>query len=138
MPATQFQGPDGQPLTLAAFKGKPVLVNLWATWCGPCVREMPSLDRLAAKSGDKLQVVAISQDSPQAQDPVPAWWANAKLSTLKLYRDPKTDLGFEFGGGMLPTTVLYDAQGREQWRFFGGMDWESMRAREMLAQGGVS
>ncbi len=133
MPREGFKDAVGKPVTLAAFKGQPLLVNLWATWCGPCVKEMPSLDRLAARARGKLRVVTISQDSPQAVDPVPGWWAQHKLANLELYRDEKTDLGFAYGGGMLPTTVLYDAQGREVWRILGGMDWDGPRAATLLA-----
>ncbi|MEP6784222.1 MAG: TlpA disulfide reductase family protein [Sphingomonadales bacterium] len=132
LPTESFTAPDGKPVTLAAFKGKPLLVNLWATWCAPCVKEMPSLDRLAAKSVGKLQVLVVNQDSAkQATDPVPAWWAKAKLANLAMYRDAKNELGFAFGGG-LPMTVLYDAQGKEVWRVNGGMDWDGAQAKELL------
>ena len=135
MPADRFTTPDGKPVTLAAFKGQPLLVNLWATWCGPCVKEMPSLDRLAAKSKGKLRVLVVNQDSKkQATDPVPAWWAKARLANLELYRDAENNLGFAFGGGMLPTTVLYDAQGKEVWRVAGGMDWDGAKAGALLGE----
>ncbi|PMW91389.1 thioredoxin, partial [Pseudomonas sp. FW215-R2] len=61
-PTVSFEGPDGKPMTLAAFTGKPVLVNLWATWCGPCVKEMPTLDAAAAT----IPVATISQDKDRA------------------------------------------------------------------------
>lgn len=132
LPTESFAAPDGKPVTLAAFKGKPLLVNLWATWCAPCVKEMPSLDRLAAKTKGKLKVLTVNQDSEkQASDPVPAWWAKAKLANLEQYRDAKNELGFAFGGG-LPMTVLYDAAGKEVWRVNGGMDWDGAKAAEML------
>ncbi len=135
MPTDAFADPDGQPVTLASFKGKPLLVNLWATWCGPCVKELPSLDRLAAKAGDKLTVLIVNQDSKkQATDPVPSWWAAHKPATLKLYRDDQNGLGFAYGSGQLPTTVLYDAQGKEVWRIVGGMNWEGPRANTLLAE----
>ncbi len=133
MPGDGFRSPDGKPLTLAAFKGQPLLVNLWATWCGPCVKEMPSLDRLAARTQGKLRVLTISQDSTkQALDPVPVWWAKAKLANLQPYRDGENNLGFAYGGGMLPTTVLYDAAGKEVWRVTGEIDWDGARATELL------
>ncbi len=134
MIADKFTGPDGKAVTLAAFKGQPLLVNLWATWCVPCVKEMPSLDRLAARTRGKLRVLTVNQDSAkQAVDPVPGWWTRAKLGNLELYRDADNNLGFAFGGGVLPTTVLYDAQGKEIWRISGGMDWDGARANTLLA-----
>lgn len=134
MPKDGFAAPDGKPVKLADFKGQPLLVNLWATWCAPCVKEMPSLDRLAARTKGKLRVMVVNQDSAkQAADPVAGWWAKAKLSNLEPYRDAENNLGFAFGGGLLPTTVLYDAQGKEVWRIAGGMDWDGPRANTLLA-----
>jgi thiol-disulfide isomerase/thioredoxin len=135
-PKDLFAAPDGKPIGLAAFKGKPLLVNLWATWCGPCVKELPSLDRLAARAPNKLKVLVVNQDDPKGQpkDPVPDWWAEHKLTNLELYRDQKNNLGFAYGGGMLPTTVLYDAQGKEVWRIIGTLDWEGPRANTLLAE----
>ncbi len=133
-PKDMFAAPDGKPVSLAAFTGKPLLVNLWATWCGPCVRELPSLDRLAGRAGDKMTVLVINQDSKaQAIDPVPGWWAEHRLSNLALYRDDRNNLGFAYGGGMLPTTVLYDARGREVWRMIGSLDWDGPRAKDLLS-----
>jgi thiol-disulfide isomerase/thioredoxin len=133
-PTEAFNGPDGKATTLAAFIGKPFVVNLWATWCGPCVKELPSLDRLAVRAGGKLQVIVVNQDdSKQAIDPVPAWWAAHLLPHLALYRDSPNALGFAYASGMLPTTVLYDAKGKEVWRVIGGMDWDSARANKLLA-----
>lgn len=135
MPKDMFRAPDGRIVTLADFKGQPVLVNLWATWCGPCVKEMPSLDRLAARTKGKLRVLTVNQDAAkQAVDPVPDWWAKAQLKNLELYRDAENNLGFAYGGGLLPTTVLYDAEGKEVWRVMGGMDWEGPRANTLLAE----
>lgn len=134
-PKDSFNGPDGKPTTLAAFTGKPHLVNLWATWCGPCVKELPSLDRLAVRAGGKLQVLVINQDdTKQAVDPVPAWWAAHPLPHLALYRDGPNALGFAYASGMLPTTILYDAKGKEVWRVIGGMDWDGPRANTLLAE----
>ena len=61
-PATAFNDPDGKPTSLKAFAGKPTLVNLWASWCAPCIKELPTLDRLAQAKDGKLNVVAVSQD----------------------------------------------------------------------------
>ena len=134
MSADAFTDPSGRPTSLAAFRGQPLLVNLWATWCAPCVKEMPALDRLAARAKGKLRVLVVNQDSArQAVDPVPAWWSEHKLTSLELYRDPKNDLGFAFGGG-LPVTVLYDAAGREVWRVNGGLDWDGAEAKAALTR----
>jgi thiol-disulfide isomerase/thioredoxin len=130
-PATGFTAPDGKPVTLAAFKGKPLLVNLWATWCGPCVKEMPSLDRLAKRGAGKLQVVVVNQTDDAAA--IAKWWAPRQLTNLAAYRDEAGKLGFDFETGVLPTTVLYDAEGKEVWRIVGGMDWDGARANMLLA-----
>jgi thiol-disulfide isomerase/thioredoxin len=134
-PKEAFAAPDGKPTSLAAFTGKPYLVNLWATWCGPCVKELPSLDRLAVRAGGKLTVLVVNQDdSKQAVDPVPAWWAAHPLPHLALYRDGPNALGFAYASGMLPTTILYDANGKEVWRVIGGMDWDGAKANKLLAE----
>ncbi len=130
-PAIPFQTPEGAETTLAAFKGKPVLVNLWATWCAPCVAEMPTLDALAAKTGETLTVLTISQDLEPEK--VPAFMAEKGYKRLGAYTDAK--LGFSTGyQANLPTTILYDAQGRELWRIAGGMDWTSKAAWTLVGE----
>src|SRR5712691_4256634 len=83
-PETGFTDADGKPVSFADFKGKPVVVNLWATWCQPCLREMPSLDRLQAKFDDKLAVAAVSEDRGGAQRVGP-FVATLGLHKLKIY-----------------------------------------------------
>jgi thiol-disulfide isomerase/thioredoxin len=131
-PTTAFTAPDGKLVTLAAFKGKPVLVNLWATWCGPCVKEMPSLDRLGKRGAGKLVVLTVNQTDDAAA--IAKWWAPRQFTTLAPYRDEAGKLGFAFETGVLPTTVLYDADGKEVWRIVGGMDWDGPRANTLLAE----
>ncbi|MEA3049149.1 MAG: hypothetical protein QOG84_985 [Sphingomonadales bacterium] len=132
-PQTEFLDPDGQSTSLAELEGKPVLVNLWATWCGPCVQEMPTLDKLAAAEGGKLQVVAVSQDMGGAEK-VDAFFAKRKFSTLEAYRDPKLQLMKDLGVEILPTTILFDAEGREQWRVSGPLDWRGPEAAALLKE----
>ena len=132
MPTVAFEAPDGKRVTLAKFKGEPLLVNLWATWCGPCVAEMPTLDALAERHAGKLQVLVVSQDINREK--VDGWWARKSFKQLEKYLDTKSDLGFAFGTGMVPTTVLYDTQGKEVWRVIGGMDWDGPRANTLLAE----
>ena len=127
-----FLDPAGKPVTLAAFRGKPLLVNLWATWCAPCVREMPTLDRLAVRETGKLQVLVISQDLDGAAKVTP-FFEKGKFAALEPYLDP--DLRFSTGYGVnLPTTILYDAQGKEVWRVSGDMDWDGETARSWIAE----
>lgn len=132
-PTYRFLDPAGKPTTLAAFRGKPVLVNLWATWCAPCVREMPTLDALAVRD-PKLTVLAIAQDlDPEKVAP---FLADRKLRRIAPYRDP--DLAFSTGlGANLPTTILYDVKGREVWRMTGAMDWTNTTARDLIAEAGA-
>lgn len=129
-----FLDPAGKPVTLAAFRGKPLLVNLWATWCAPCVREMPTLDRLAVREKDKLQVLVISQDLDGVAKVTP-FFEKAKFAALQPYLDP--DVKFSTGYGVnLPTTILYDAEGKEVWRVSGDMDWDGETAAKWIAEAG--
>lgn len=130
-PTAGFTGPDGEPLTLASFAGKPVLLNLWATWCGPCKAEMPTLDKIAGQG--KVQVVTVSQDlnGKAAVDP---YFAKAGLKAVKAYTDTDLHMSAAFGNPSLPTTILYDSSGKEVWRMIGGMDWTSPTARDLLAE----
>ena len=130
MPDFTLSDPAGKKLTSADLKGKPVLVNLWATWCGPCVLEMPMLDQLA--SDGKLRVVTVSEDLQGAEKVVP-FFAQRKFAHLEPWLDPENTLGDHYATGILPTTVLYDAQGREVWRMIGGHDWTGPRTTAMLA-----
>ena len=133
-PTAGFTGPDGKPLTLASFAGKPVLLNLWATWCGPCKAEMPTLDKLAGDEAGKLRVVTVSQDLKGAAEVAP-FFAQQHFAHLEPWLDPDNNLGFKLGGGsaVLPTTVLYDRDGKEVWRVVGGFDWSSAEARNDIA-----
>lgn len=124
--------PDGTTKSLADFRGKPLLVNLWATWCGPCVLEMPMLDELAARHDGKLTVLTVSQDLDGATVVGP-WFADKGFARLEPWLDPENELSFAFKSGVLPTTVLYDAEGKEVWRMIGGHDWSGARTEAMLA-----
>ena len=132
-PAATFRDPDGSDVTLAAFEGKPLLLNLWATWCAPCVAEMPTLDRLAAGRSD-LQVLAVSQDMPGSEAKVAAFFEERKLANLEAYMDPEIALMSALGAPNLPTTILYDAKGREVWRVTGGLDWAGEEAKALLSE----
>jgi thiol-disulfide isomerase/thioredoxin len=128
--AATFQRPDGEPTTLAAFAGTPVLVNLWATWCAPCVKELPTLDALAV-DGARPAVLAIAQDTNA--DTVAPFLAARGLHRLRPYRDPKMALSLAYQAN-LPVTILFDARGREVWRVPGARDWTSAESRKLLAE----
>ena len=135
-PTAEFADPDGKPTTLAAFRGKPVLVNLWATWCAPCVKELPTLDALA-RSG-KVQVVAVSQDSGP-EPSVVAFLKSHGIATLKPYHDPKMGLSGALGPDtVLPTSMLIGADGKEVWRYVGDLDWTSPEAAKLLSEAGAA
>lgn len=132
MPAGELLDPSGARLTLADLTGKPTLINLWATWCAPCVIEMPLLDRLAGELGDDVRVLTISEDMNGAEAVEP-FFAERNFAHLPQWMDPQNDLAIAYGGGAaLPLTVLYDAEGKEVWRVMGGYDWASAEARALV------
>ncbi|MEA3054202.1 MAG: hypothetical protein QOG72_3105 [Sphingomonadales bacterium] len=132
-PEAEFEDPQGRPVRLADFGGKPLLVNLWATWCPPCVAEMPTLDALAEREGEKLQVLAVSQDL-EGRAKIEAFFAQRKFANLETYLDAQMALMAELGVSTLPTTILYDPEGREVWRMTGIEDWHSGRSAALIAE----
>ena len=135
-PAKPFNDPEGQPVHLADFTGKPLLVNLWASWCAPCVKELPTLDALA-RSNPNIRVLAVSQDSgPHAS--VVVFLQAHRVATLDAYQDPSMGLSGALGAEVLPTSILFDAQGREVWRFVGDLDWASPQAAKLLSEAGAA
>ena len=134
-PDTQFKDPDGGDISLADFRGVPTLVNLWASWCAPCVKELPTLQKLeqAQAMDGQLGVIAVSQDmAPKAS--VDAFLASKKISKFAAFHDPEMGLSSALGVQVMPTSVLFDAQGREVWRYVGDLDWTSEEAARLLAE----
>lgn len=133
IPDLTITDPRGQAIKLSSLKGKPLLVNLWATWCGPCVAELPALGKLAVERVGELQVLIVSQDT-QTEKVAPFLKAHG-VPQLEPWLDPKNDLTFHYGTGILPTTVFYDKDGKEVWRYVGAHDWASAETGEMLKEG---
>ena len=128
VPAIRLEDTQGRTLALGETAGHPMLVNLWATWCVPCVREMPLLNDLAQDMEGTLRVVTISQDL-QGAAPVDAFFDRRELDRLPRWLDPQNRVADAIGSTGLPVTVLYDAQGREVWRVAGDYDWAGAQAR---------
>jgi thiol-disulfide isomerase/thioredoxin len=132
MTGIAFNGPDGAPTDLSAFKGKTLLVNLWATWCVPCRQEMAALDRLQAALGsDAFEVVAINVDTSRLDRPK-ALLAELGVKHLKFYADPKADVFFHLkqGGELLglPTSYIVDKAGCVLGQISGPAAWDSPEA----------
>jgi thiol-disulfide isomerase/thioredoxin len=129
-----FTGADGRDVSLTDFTGRPLLVNIWATWCAPCKAELPELDRLAASQEGKLSVIAVSQDL-EGRKPVMAFFGEASISNLEPYTDKENALLQGFGGNVvMPTTILYDSDGKEVWRVAGPVNWGDSQITGLLAQ----
>ena len=106
-------------------------MNLWATWCAPCIKEMPSLDAAADAMKGKVRVVAISQD--MQREKVAPFFAERKLANLAPYVDPDLGLSLSYKVN-LPTTIMLDAEGRELWRVSGAMEWNGAEAKALMAE----
>ncbi|MEO1695552.1 MAG: TlpA disulfide reductase family protein [Pseudomonadota bacterium] len=132
LPEVAFNGPDGTPMSFDAWSGRVVLVNLWATWCAPCRKEMPDLSALQKElGGDDFEVVAISLDRGAPEKPQ-AFLNEVGATALKIYHDPTARLGTRLNAIGLPATLLLDRQGREIGRLIGPADWDSADAKRLV------
>jgi thiol-disulfide isomerase/thioredoxin len=123
-PQVSFTDLSGQPVSLSDFAGKIVLVNLWATWCPPCRREMPSLEKLQTTVGDKIAILAVSEDI-SGKKAVAPFIEKLGLKTVNIYLDPKNRVGQGFKVDGLPTSILIDRKGQIVGRVEGEADWTS-------------
>ncbi len=130
-----FNAEDGKA-SLQDAKGKPLLVNLWATWCAPCVKELPTLDALSRRPGAP-KVIAVSEDIGDRSS-VEAFLHSHGIKNLDVWRDPDMSLSPALGVEVMPTTVYYDASGRELWRYTGDLDWTGPEAAKLLSRSGAS
>ncbi|WP_246263126.1 TlpA family protein disulfide reductase [Parasphingopyxis algicola] len=131
-PDLAFANAEGQAIRLGDFEGQPLLVNLWATWCAPCIREMPTLDALADREDGTLKVLTISQDI-QGAEVVGPFFAENSFDHLEQWLDEENAMMMELALDTLPVTILYDEEGRELFRVIGGMDWAGERADTLIS-----
>ena len=132
VPEFAFADAEDKPLKLADYKGKVVLVNFWATWCVPCVKEMPSLDRLQAEMGkDKFIVLPLSLDGPSKPKVAP-FYEDKKLAHLGIYFDKGKKSMQALDVSVLPTSILVDSEGREIARLEGEADWDKPEAIALM------
>jgi thiol-disulfide isomerase/thioredoxin len=138
LPDYAFNDPDGKPVTLAAFRGKTLLFNVWATWCVPCRAEMPELDKLQAELGsDRFQVVTVNIDTSRLDRPR-KFFEDMGVKALALNADPKANLFFEIkqaGKALgLPVTMLVDPEGCQIGLMNGPAAWHSADARALVTK----
>jgi thiol-disulfide isomerase/thioredoxin len=132
IPELRFVDGAGRALSLADFRGKVVLLNIWATWCAPCREEMPALDRLQAQlGGERFQVVALSVDQ-QGAPIARKFYGEVGIKALPLYVDPSAKAAFTLEAPGLPATLLVDRAGREIGRHLGPVKWDAPEVVEQL------
>ncbi|MCV9960308.1 TlpA family protein disulfide reductase [Pararhizobium sp. BT-229] len=130
VPDVRFTDGEGRPRALADFRGKVVLLNVWATWCLPCREEMPTLDRLQATlGGGGFEVVALSVDR-QGVEAVKAFYSEIGVRNLAVHVDDSGQALSALAAVGLPTTILIDAEGRDLGRLMGPVEWD---AKDMVA-----
>lgn len=132
LPALEMRTADGESIGIDRFKGKVVLLNFWATWCAPCLREMPDLDGLQGElGGDDFAVVALSQDRGGVEVVAP-FLTEHGFTHLTPYMDPTGAAARALGVTGLPTTLLIDERGREIGRLTGAAEWNTPEARVLI------
>jgi thiol-disulfide isomerase/thioredoxin len=131
LPPLAFSDEQGKRTSLADFRGRVVLLNVWATWCGPCREEMPTLDRLQGLlGGANFEVVALSIDTG-GLPVVQAFFKQIGIRHLRPYLDTEHD-AMDIGGTVVPLTLLIDAQGRELGRKLGPAKWDDPKMIELI------
>jgi thiol-disulfide isomerase/thioredoxin len=125
-----LRGLNGPPTTLSELRGKPLIINVWASWCGPCREEMASLDRLAwLDIGRSFRIIGISTDDDPGQALA---WLKASNATINQYIDTRLQMENMLGASRLPLTVLVDAQGRVREKIYGARQWDSPESLTLI------
>jgi thiol-disulfide isomerase/thioredoxin len=123
---------NGAETTLAAFQGQVLVVNLWATWCAPCMEEMPTLGALQRNFEGRLRVIPVSVDSVADQDKAKRELAELSEHSLPFLADPSRAILFSSQAAGMPTTIIYDRRGQELARLTAGADWSSPEAAALM------
>ena len=124
--STTLVDEDGRPLSVDAFKGVPILINFWATWCPPCVAELPSLDRASKKLAGEVNILLISVDRGGSKKALP-FLHDRGISRPRFAFDAKGALSREMGVRGLPTSFLVTADQRYCWAYQGSREWDDVR-----------
>ncbi|WP_260482870.1 TlpA family protein disulfide reductase [Sphingomicrobium flavum] len=133
MPEVTLVDGDEAQMTLAELAGgEPILVNLWASWCAPCVKELPTLLALSQREGAP-RVLAVNQGEGPAAS-VRAFLESHGVEALGVWRDPDMTLTDALPVTIMPTTILYDGEGKEVWRYVGDLEWDGAEAAELLGE----
>lgn len=131
-PNAGFKDQLGKRLTLADFRDEVVVLNFWASWCAPCIAEMPTLDALQGEMGSEgVRVIAVSLDIGGIKKAAP-FFRRTGVKNLALYTDQRSELFQELKGSVLPTTFILDREGRVVESFIGPTDWNDDRVKERL------
>ncbi len=132
LPDVVMAGLNGPPRSLSSYRGRPLIINVWASWCGPCRAEAATLERLAwSEAGSRYDVIGISTDDDR--DAALKWLSHSN-ATLSHYIDSRLKLEHMLGASTIPLTVLVDARGRVVARFRGARDWSNAESIQMIEQ----
>ncbi len=125
-----LRGLNGPSVALSTFRGQPLLINVWASWCGPCREETASLERLAwLDAGRRYAIIGISTDDYVAQAKA---WLGQSRATISHYIDHDLEMEHMLGASRLPLTVLVDADGRVLERLYGAREWDSPESLALI------
>ena len=128
-PALQLSDVDGRQWTLAELRGKVVLLNFWASWCEPCVEELPFLADIAASEPERLAVLGVN--FKESAEQIRRFPAASKVG-YPILLDRSGESFKQWAGGILPTTVLIDRKGKARWRAVGALDASDHKFRQTL------
>lgn len=134
-PPIALQDRDGKPVTLEQFRGRVVFVNFWATWCGPCREEMPSLGELA-RSMDPRDTVFLAVSVDESWTPIHDFLGPQVLPYTVLL-DPEHEVSLRYGTSQFPESYVVDREGNLVYKFIGARDWSSPFARRILEHAGA-